>query len=95
MKGFHHNALTDVPAWAKQLEYPYWKIRVEGRNKVLRRKYYRMIRAEKLRLVELGYEIELIDAICKYLISHKQVNAKRLEAKLKSPAQQLSLNFFT
>lgn len=95
MDGFTHRAVIDLPEWALALKQPYWRIRVEGRNKVLKRRCYRQIRAEKLRLAELGIEIELIEAVCKYLVSHKQVNADRLKAALESPSKQLSFNYFT
>lgn len=95
MDGFTHRALIDLPKWADVLKQPYWRIRVEGRNKRLKRKCYRDIRIEKLRLVELGIDAELINAVCKYLVSHKQVNANRLKAVLETPMKQMSFNFFT
>ena len=59
MDGFTHRALTDLPKWADGLKLPYWRIRVEGRNKRLKRKCYREIRTEKLRLVEFGIDADL------------------------------------
>lgn len=91
--GFKHRALADVPKWAGNLHFPYWMIRVEGRNTAKRMKYYRAVQKEKLRLVEAGIPIEHIDAVCKYLVSHKQVNADRLKRILNEPIRQMHLNF--
>lgn len=84
MPGFHHPALADVPKWASHLNNCYYRIRVEGPSMGLRRKYYRMVRVEKLRLLESGVEIELIYSVCKYLVSFKQINADRINTALKS-----------
>lgn len=72
---FKHRALIAIPKWAGNLHFPYWMIRVEGRNQTKRRKYYRAILKEKIRLVESGIPIEHVEAVCKYLVSHKQTNA--------------------
>jgi hypothetical protein len=93
MNDFHFTGLVDIPAWANGLHYPYWKIRNEGRDTKLRRKMYHKVRKEKVRLVELGYDIDLINAICKYLVSHREVNAARLKAKLRLSDKQLTLKF--
>lgn len=56
--GFRHCATACLPHWAGVLHFPYWRIRVEGRNASLRRSCYRAIEKEKLRLVEAGIPIE-------------------------------------
>ena len=91
--GFKHRALTDLPKWAENLHFPYWMIRVEGRNKAKRRRYYRIVKKEKLRLVELGIPIEHVDAVCRYLVNHKQSNANALNKVLIEPIMQMNLQF--
>ena len=68
-------------------------IRVEGRNKAKKRKHYRMVRAEKLRLVEAGVCVLEVNAVCKYLVSLKQVNADRLEVAFSTETKQMSFDF--
>lgn len=95
--GYHNNALMHYPAWANDLHYPYWKIRVEGRDQALRRKWYRRIREIKLKLVEKGYDIEEINLICRYLVSHKYKSVDNYEAfkkRQKRAPKQLLLAFF-
>jgi hypothetical protein len=94
MDGFTNRAVTDVPKWASLLNNYYWRIRVEGRNKALRRKFYRLVRIEKLRLLESGVPLSQINAVCKYLVSLKQVNADRMAIVFESDIQQLSFDFY-
>lgn len=91
--GFRHRAYADLPQWAGVLHYPYWRIRVEGRNATLRRACYRAIGRERLRLVEAGIPIEHVNAVCKYLVSHRQSNADKLTKVLSQPISQLLLPF--
>lgn len=91
--GFKDRAEVDLPDWSLNLRGYYWKIRVEGRNKSMRRKYYRYVRAEKLRLVEAGICLRQINAVCKYLVSLKQVNADRLKLVFESDSKQLCFDF--
>lgn len=93
MYGFRNAGLTDVPEWASDLKHYYWIVRVEKRNEAKRRKYYRKIRKEKLRLVEAGIDAVTLNRVCKYLVSLKEVNAQRLELVLAREPQQLSFNF--
>ncbi len=88
-----HRAEADLPDWAARLNNYYWRVRVEGRNKTIKRSFYRLIRIERLRLVEMGYNIEHVDAVCKYLVSLKQVNAERVMVILESEPKQLRLDF--
>lgn len=93
MLGFKHRALADLPAWASELSHLYFFVRVCCRNKTTRRKTYRLIRTEKLRLIELGYDAAQINAVCKYLVSLKQINADRLSVALQVKQIQLAFDF--
>ncbi len=86
-----HRALIEIPKWAGNLKFPYWMIRVEGRNQASRRRFYRALLRERLRLVEIGIPIEHVDAVCKYLVSHRQSNADNLKKVLSEPIRQLCL----
>jgi hypothetical protein len=65
--GFRHQGGFELPGWAMQLKHYYWVIRVEGRDKVKRRRYYRYVAKEKLRLAEINIDQELIIAVCRYI----------------------------
>lgn len=93
LHAFTHRAVLQIPQWGYNLNNYYWTVRVEKRNKAKLRKAYRMIEAEKLKLVEAGHQIEVVNALCKYLVSLKQVNADRFEAILITEFKQLRLNF--
>jgi len=92
--GFRHRAIAQLPIWANTLHFPYWRIRVERRNASLRRACYRAIEKEKLRLVEGGIPIEHVNAVCKYLVNHRQSNADNLAKVLAEPILQLPLPFY-
>ena len=94
MYGFKNRAVCDLPSWANNLNNYYWRVRVDGRDKSTRRKFYRYIKAEKLRLVELGIDANLINRACKYLVSLKEVNASRYNEYSNMPIRQLELPFF-
>ncbi len=94
--GFKHSAMIDLPSWAGILQNQYMRLRLERRNKTKMRYWYRAIKREKLRLVELGISYELIDRICKYLVSLKQVNADRLSTFISdnlSPQASFDFNY--
>lgn len=95
MYGFHNRALAELPHWSCALKGLYWVVRVEGRNASKKRNAYRAIRKERLRLVEAGICIYQVNAVCKYLVSLKQVNADRLHVIFSSDNKQLRLNFDT
>lgn len=82
----------DLPKWAINLTHLYWVIRVEGRIQAKRRKYYRLVEKEKLRLAELGVSQTKIAAVCRYLCSFK--NASTLRTVLAEPDYHLSLSFY-
>jgi hypothetical protein len=91
LNGFHHRGEVDLPNWAHPLYAPYWRIRVEGRNKALRRKSYRTIEKLKLKLVESGQDVELVEAICRYLVNHRKTSAAAVQNLLNNPNPQLRL----
>jgi hypothetical protein len=76
-----------------QLKHYYWVIRVEGRDKAKRRRYYRYVAKEKLRLAEMNIEQDLINAVCKYLSSLKPTHGERFNSLLLTPSKQISFNF--
>jgi hypothetical protein len=39
MDDFHHRGMVDLSDWAHPLYAPYWRIRVEVRNKALSRNF--------------------------------------------------------
>jgi hypothetical protein len=91
LNGFHHRGEVDLPNWAHPLYAPYYRIRVEGRNKALRRKHYRIVEKLKLQLVENGYDLELVEAICRYLVNHRKTSAAAVQKLLDNPNPQLRL----
>jgi hypothetical protein len=90
----HKNALLDYPNWAKELHYPYWIIRNEGRNKAKRRKAYRQVSKIKLKLVEQGHDINEINKICRYLANHSYTAKYNYENNQNDFNKQLCLPFF-
>lgn len=82
---------VDLPDWSENLRHFYWMIRVRGRNDAVRRKYYRKVEHEKLRLAELGICQIKIAAVCRYLSNFK--NAKTLKIVLAEPEIQRSFCF--
>jgi len=91
--GFRHQGGYEIPAWAEQLKFYYFVIRVEGRDKSKRRRYYRYIAKEKLRLAELNFDQQLIDVTCKYLSKLHPVCGKRMADVMKQQHSQLRLPF--
>ncbi len=91
MFGFHHRGQVDLPLWSRELYAPYWRIRVEGRNKSLRRKSYRQIEIIKLKLVEAGHCPELVNVVCRYLANNRKTSAIEVQRLLLFPNPQLSL----
>jgi hypothetical protein len=92
VQGFHHRGEYDPPEWAGNLRNYYWYIRIEGRDKAKRRRYYRLIAKEKLRLAENAIEQELILAVCKYLSTLNATYGHRMLALMRAPVRQLTLN---
>lgn len=85
---FDSRKYVDLPEWATDLRHLYWVIRVEGRIEAKRRRYYRKVEKEKLRLAELGISQTKIAAVCRYLCNFK--NSNKLREVLAEPEVQLS-----
>jgi hypothetical protein len=89
------NPAADIPLpeWSQNLVNYYWHIRVEGRNQAKRRKYYRLIRREKLRLIEehIDIDLKIINALCAYLINFNESSARQLIICLRTSPKQLNL----
>lgn len=91
--GFNPQANVDLPDWANLLKNYYWRIRVEGRDKVKKRRYYRYVTKEKLRLAESGIDQQLINAVCRYLSSFNVISANKVRQFLIAQSPQLSFDF--
>ncbi|GAB7562853.1 hypothetical protein LG202_08920 [Methylobacillus methanolivorans] len=48
---------------------------------------------EKLRLVEMGYEVELVNAIYRYYCELSIVSSRRLQEVIDNPNPQMRFNF--
>lgn len=83
----------DVPDWASNLKQLYWVIRVEKHSRVKRRRYYRYVFKEKLRLVETGLDQDLVNAVCRYLCELSVVSGRNLEKVMANPNPQQGLDF--
>jgi hypothetical protein len=86
--GFDNSNYVELPEWSESLRHLYWIIRVEGRIEAKRRRYYRKVEKEKLRLAESGVSQIKIAAVCRYLCNFK--NANTLRKVLAEPEYQLS-----
>lgn len=92
--GFKARGNLQLPSWSSRLVNYYWFIRVEGRDKSKRVKYYRLIKKEKIRLATLGFHQEDIRLICRYLASFNKSAESRLENQLNELDKQMSFDFF-
>ena len=72
--------MSEIPSWAVCLSNYYVSVRVNRRNATLRRRYYRLIEVEKLRLAELGINQKKILAICRLLSNEKCVRGYHLKS---------------
>jgi hypothetical protein len=93
MYGFNNQANIVLPEWARLLSNYYWRVRNEGRDKVKRRRYYRYIAKEKLRLAETGIDQQLINAVCRYLASFNIVSGNKLHQLMRTEPMQLTFDF--
>lgn len=91
--GFRARGEIELPSWSTQLVNYYWFIRVEGRDKTKRRKYYGLVKREKLRLAIDGVRQEEIRLVCRYLSSFNKEAEKRLRNELQAIDKQLSFDF--
>ena len=90
--GFKPQCELELPVWTRTLSNYYWHIRVEGRDKVKRRRLYRCIAKEKLRLVEFGLEQELVESACRDLSGFNRKAGSRLLLSLTQASPQLKLD---
>lgn len=95
MNGFHNRGEYYAPEWADTLRSHYWRIRVEGRDKVKKRRYYRYVTKEKLRLAELGIDQALIKAVCRYLVKLDVVSGNNMHQLVINAPVQLVFDFNT
>lgn len=80
-----------LPVWSRNLQNYYVVIRIDGRNKTVRRRWYRKVEKEKLRLAELGIHQPHIIAVARYLSNLKDSSCERLQMSLEAPVAQLPL----
>ena len=89
--------MNKIPEWCRTLCGYYVVIRVDGRNKSLRRRWYRKVEKEKLRLAELGINQIKIKAMTRYLAAlnntYKRAACIKIEALLEEPEPQLTFDF--
>ena len=89
----------DKPDWAGNLTRLYCCLRIDKRNKKMRRRYYREIAKEKLLLAECGINQEKIHAICRWLVNSNCVrgyllkSCRDLEQTVMKPDIQMILTF--
>lgn len=94
LRGFTRQADLVLPDWSKRLQNYYVILRVDGRNKTIRRRYYRAVELEKLRLAELGYCQLQIIGVCRYLSGFNKGAEKRLRQFFDDNQRQAQLPFF-
>lgn len=82
-----------LPPWTRYLCNYYVVIRVDGRNKTVRRRFYRRVELEKLRLAALGINQRQIKGVCRYLSKIDYSACCRVDAHLNEPIYQLELDF--
>jgi hypothetical protein len=91
------NPAADIPLpeWSQNLVSYYWHIRVEGRNQAKRRRYYRLVSKEKLRLVE-QYKIDqyVLNYLCRYLSNLKPNALRNLELMINNSDIQMKLELY-
>lgn len=92
--GFHNQGVARRPEWVSaNLHLWYWILRVERPKGARRRKLYRWIAKEKLRLAEMNIDQELIEATCRYLCSYSAVSGRRMLELMDRPVVQMSFEF--
>jgi hypothetical protein len=84
--------LQRIPDWANNLANYYVCIGVEGRNKTLRRRYYRFVELEKLRLAMLGIDQQQIKAVCRYLSGLSKIKNQKAAIAMYTQNPQMSLD---
>lgn len=95
LHGFHHQGVDRRPDWVSyELHLWYFMLRVEKPKAAKRRKLYRWIAKEKLRIAEMGIEQELIEATCRYLSGYSVVAGRKMIELMDAPVAQLRLDFY-
>lgn len=89
--GFDDSKVIDLPDWSDNLRNLYWVIRVQGRIEKTRRKYYRKVEQEKLRLAEMGINQAQILAVCRYYSNFR--NHQKLRQLLQENHPQMVFIF--
>ena len=90
--GHKNREVYKTPDWAGKLTNYYWVIRAESYDKSKRRRYYRLVAKEKLRLAELGIEQDLIEAVCNYLVKLTVISGIKMQDLVTNPNKQMRLN---
>jgi hypothetical protein len=87
--------LQGLPHWAGRLQNYYVVIRVDGRNKTVRRRYYRAVEREKYRLACLGICQRQIIACCRYLasLSNRRNGSSRQAELMHYSSPQMAFDF--
>jgi len=91
--GHKNREVYELPEWAGHLTNLYWVIRVENKDSAKRRKYYRLVAKEKLRLAEMDIQQELIEAVCYYLVKMTVVSGRKMRDIMSCPKVQLTFKF--
>lgn len=95
MHGFRNQGVHRRPEWVSHDLYVwYWMLRVERPKGAKRRRLYRWIAKEKLRLAELCIDQELIEVTCRYLSSYSVVTGRRMLELMERPMMQTSFDFY-
>jgi len=86
--------LQTLPYWSTNLSNYYVAIRVDGRNRTLRRRYYRFVELETLRLAMLGIDQQQIMAVCRYLSGLRKRNNPKAIKLIYEVNPQLNLDLY-
>lgn len=82
-----------LPSWSIRLANFYVVIRIDGRNSAIRRRWYRKVEKEKLRLAELGVYQPHIRAVARYLSSVRYTRCDYINKTLQEPQIQKCFDF--
>jgi len=64
-----------------------------GWDKVKKRRYYRYVAKEKLRLAEQGFDQDVIKAVCRYLSGLRPNSGVKIISMIQTSPIQLQLQF--
>lgn len=75
---YNPRPMLNIPSYASQLSNHYWMLRYKrGRSAAARRRYYRYIKAEKIKLFSMGFDKEEIRLLCRYLSNPSNIHAEQ------------------